>query len=418
MSHLDELMAEVAATQRGQLQHLGLEPELARRVEAATRPAPTRRVSMGLALAGLAIATAGVALWVSGSLRDNTERAAAPAPSGPPLAFVVSGLPGARAGHPGQVGEILEADANQPLAATFSDGSEVVVAAGARARVVALEAKGAAIALERGQVDVHVVHRAETHWQVTAGAYRVRVTGTRFAVLLNPSADGLTVQLTEGSVEVTGPGGAANVSAGQELRAGPGGFSFAPAPSTTTADEAPAKGVRRAEDGPAPGPSELPRVDAAVVPARSWRGLARRARYDEALAAAVAGDFSAACGGLSATDVMLLGDVARLAGDVTRAEQAYGRALARFPKLERPAFALGLVAFEARRDYRGAASWFTRYLREHPSGPLASEASGRLLESLQRAGETARARAVATTYLRQYPDGAHAALARSLAEAP
>ena len=135
------------------------------------------------------------------------------------------------------------------------------------------------------------------------------------------------------------------------------------------------------------------------------------------MAAAVAGNFGAACGELSAADVMLLGDVARLAGDATRAEQAYGHALARFPKLDRPAFALGVMAFEARRDDRAAATWFTRYLREHPTGPLATEASGRLLEALQRGGETARARAAATTYLRQHPDGPHAALARSLRDA-
>lgn len=409
MSHLDELMAEVAATQRGALDHLDLEPELARRIEAATRPAPIKRASLGLALAGLAVAGAVLWLrgapWLGGSPRGKTEQAVAPVPAERALAFVVTGA-GPRAG---QVGEILEASVEQPLAATFSDGSEVVVAAGARARVVALEAQGASIALDRGQVDVHVVHRATTHWQVTAGAYRIRVTGTRFAAQLPASGDALVVRLTEGSVEVTGPAGMSNVSAGHELHAGPSGWVLDPAPS-------PVKSVRHADAGPTP--SELPRVDAALAPARNWRALAKRARYDEALAAAVASDFGAACGGSSATDVMLLGDVARLAGDVGRAEQAYSRALVRFPKLDRPAFALGVMSFEARRDYRAATTWFARYLREHPAGPLATEASGRLLESLQRGGETARARAVATTYLQQHPDGAHAALARSLVEAP
>jgi TolA-binding protein len=208
-------------------------------------------------------------------------------------------------------------------------------------------------------------------------------------------------------VEVTGPAGVTSVRAGQELRADRTGF-------TVGATEAPAVTPPPSASAPAT-PAEALRPSSA--PARDWRALAKRARYDESLAAAVAGNFDAACGALSAADVMLLGDVARLAGDATRAEQAYGRALARFPKLDRPAFALGVLSFEARHDYRAAATWFARYLREHPSGPLATEASGRLIEALQSGGDSARARAAATTYLRQHPDGAHAALARSLADA-
>ncbi|HEX2660681.1 MAG TPA: FecR domain-containing protein [Polyangia bacterium] len=404
MSQLDELMAEVAATQRAELERLQLESEIVRRLSApgsgrrqAAAPARASFFArpLGLVLGSAAVAAVVAALWMHG----DGQRADAPATPAPGLAFHVDGV-----GRPGQAGDLLEAGAGHTLAATFSDGSEVVVAAGTRARVVTLDPRGASIALERGRLDVHVVHRAETRWRVTTGAYQVRVTGTRFAVIAPAGDDALVVRMTEGSVEVSGPGGVTSVRAGEELHAGPTGFTVA-APSTPAAT-APAI-------SPASAPSSVEATRASAPP-RDWRALAKRARYEESLAAAVAGNFGAACGELSAADVMLLGDVARLAGDVSRAEQAYGRALNRFPRLDRPAFALGLLAFEGRHDYKAAAAWFSRYLREHPSGPLATEASGRLIEALQQDGEATRARAAAATYLRQHPDGAHAALARSL----
>jgi hypothetical protein len=51
-------------------------------------------------------------------------------------------------------------------------------------------------------------------------------------------------------------------------------------------------------------------------------------------------------------------------------------------------------------------------VREQPSGALAREASGRLLEACIAAGDGAGARDAATRYLARYPSGPHAALAR------
>jgi outer membrane protein assembly factor BamD (BamD/ComL family) len=147
----------------------------------------------------------------------------------------------------------------------------------------------------------------------------------------------------------------------------------------------------------------------------SWRALARHAQYRDALALAIAEGFDNDCNQLRSDDLVLLGDVARLGGDLKRADQAYRAALRRFPDLDRPAFAMGVMAFEARHDYRDAASWLSRYLRDHPTGPLATEAAGRLLEAWDLAGETSRAREAARNYLRDHPTGPHRALARRLA---
>jgi outer membrane protein assembly factor BamD (BamD/ComL family) len=53
-------------------------------------------------------------------------------------------------------------------------------------------------------------------------------------------------------------------------------------------------------------------------------------------------------------------------------------------------------------------------LREQPSGSLAPEAHGRLLEALQRSGDSAAARSAASDYLARYPAGPHAEFAKRL----
>ena len=91
----------------------------------------------------------------------------------------------------------------------------------AQAHVDALDANGATVALEEGTVEVSVVHRAQTRWEIRAGRYQIRVTGTKFSAGWDRRTDTLTVTMREGSVEVTGPGlkAPARVVGGQRLRA-------------------------------------------------------------------------------------------------------------------------------------------------------------------------------------------------------
>jgi len=71
------------------------------------------------------------------------------------------------------------------------------------------------------------------------------------------------------------------------------------------------------------------------------------------------------------------------------------------------AFLLGRSASGAQ-----AVQWFSAYLKEQPSGALAREALGRLIEAYQAAGDRVSSRAAAERYLKSYPDGPHATLAR------
>ena len=75
-------------------------------------------------------------------------------------------------------------------------------------------------------------------------------------------------------------------------------------------------------------------------------------------------------------------------------------------------FSLGRMAFENRHDYAAAAGWFESYVQLFPHGPLVREAAGRLLEARLKTGNGAQARQAAASYLRTFPNGPHAALAR------
>jgi TolA-binding protein len=114
---------------------------------------------------------------------------------------------------------------------------------------------------------------------------------------------------------------------------------------------------------------------------------------------------------------MGLADGARLSGNAEPAAAALLELRKRFPNDPRcgaAAFLLGKISFDQTRDYAAAARWFSTSLREQPSGSLAREASGRLIEALSRSGDSAGARRAAQEYLLRYPDGPHANLAHSL----
>jgi len=71
----------------------------------------------------------------------------------------------------------------------FSDGSEVRLAEGARARIRFVTDRGAALAIDRGELHAEVVHSASSEWQFDAGPFVVRVTGTSFGLTYSPEQD-------------------------------------------------------------------------------------------------------------------------------------------------------------------------------------------------------------------------------------
>ncbi|HLM75006.1 MAG TPA: tetratricopeptide repeat protein, partial [Polyangiaceae bacterium] len=315
------------------------------------------------------------------------------------------------ASGPGALGEWIAAPPSAELPIRFSDGSVLRLARGGRVRVATVSAEGAEIALERGALDLAVVHRDGTRWMVRAGPFRVDVVGTRFDTRWDPIAEELDVALHEGVIIVSGPvvGDLRRVRAGEELHVSiPKGTLevgvAAPSvkePSASAPDEAD-EAPEAVAPAPAPStqgspPREIsPRSTPAPAPrARaSWRNLARDARYKEALAAAEAEGFDALCASASAGDLQALADAARLGGGPARATQALSALRGRFPgspESASAAFLLGRMAEDRRGDYAGAIAWFQRYLAEAPRGELAEDARGRIVEAADKMGDLAAA---------------------------
>jgi len=440
-SDLETVMSDVARTVQGEARRRNLLPEIQARLEALDEQSRQSQRSYGgwrLSLLGAAACTAGIAFFM---LRPHA------------ISYAVDG---AGAGRSGAVGERLVAPDAAPLALHFSDGSQVTMPPHAQAHVDALDAQGATVALEEGTVEVSVVHRAHTRWEIRAGRYHVRVTGTRFAAGWDARTQSLTVTMHEGSVEVTGPGlkAPARVVTGQRLRtngataekqagdepevvvedastvaarqetptpaaapdvAAPAEEPVAevvqPAPERTV----PARAINEHRNGPsrvkhvAPAPFKLAMADA------EWRGLEAHSKFKEALASALRdADWNESCQRLGAEDVLKLGDLARIERRPDLAETAYRAAERRFPQADRAVYLLGKLAFDQRKDYPAAARLFQSYVKRFPHGQLAQQAVGLWLESSEKAGDNAGARDAAAAYLEIFPKGPKASQARAL----
>jgi transmembrane sensor len=358
-------------------------------------------------------------------------------------------------GHDGRAGEWIAASGPAPETLAFSDGSNVAIEPQSRARVTDLSRDGARVVLERGSAHASFVHTGRASWHVLAGPMDVAVTGTRFDVAWDEGSERFSLALIDGSVEVRGAvlDQPLRVSTGQRLivdvrtkrfvlatdasfraldaasSAPDGSSASAPAnalpitDATASARAAATEATPRPNSAPPLTPSP---IDAGVAsttplaaPVDDWRSLARKRAYREAWSAIDARGFASVLAGADADALAMLGDVARLAGQPARATEAFDALRARHPDDRRAAdaaFMLGRIAFDARADYAGAARWFDRYAIEAPSGTYAREAAGRAIEAHKRAGDLAGARDRAQSYLARWPEGPHAALARTLIE--
>ena len=346
-------------------------------------------------------------------------------------------------GESGRVGAWIAAPSGGALPLQFSDGTLFSLSAGSRARVSAIDANGARFVLERGGASVAVVHRATSHSLVDVGPFEVAVVGTRFDVSWDANDEVFRLRLHEGAVLVSGPclrepkpiakGEALRVfcKAGQEeiveTRGETNGTEAEPTVFPTEATNDNPKADAEADPLPVriplePTASSEPRTRTTARPPSSsnvmgssaWRTLISRGRFREALELVERRGFDEECRRASGADLLLLGDAARFSGNSTRARQAYFAARAKLVGGGRSAYSLGLTAFDQEKDFALAARWFEVYLNEQPDGRLRGEAEGRLIEAWQRAGQTEKARKAAVRYLRDYPNGTQAPLARQL----
>ncbi|WP_044985992.1 FecR domain-containing protein [Sorangium cellulosum] len=396
--------------------------EAALALRAARRPAIARPALGAAALAALAALAACALLVVLGRR---------------PLTLQIGAGEAARVGD---AGAWIATPPGQAIPLRFSDGTSFQLEPETKVRVASVASSGARIVLEDGAVQASVVHRPGARWLVDSGPFEVLVTGTRFDVRWSPATEELVVTLAEGSVAVSGPfvGDGLAVRAGQtlrvlrrqasiELRDSDAPDSPPPRPSTSSDAariEVPAPvDPARSPDGapPVPGAAPPPPPRAAAPPhaARpSWRELSASGKFKEALAAAEREGFAGLCDTGNAADLRSLADAARLAGDAPRAIAALTALRRRFPGDEHAAeaaFLLGVIAFDAQGEHARSARWFRAYLDERPRGRLAREAAGRLIEALERSRSHAEAQEAARRYLKAYPSGPHAEMAKAIA---
>jgi TolA-binding protein len=294
-------------------------------------------------------------------------------------------------------------------------------------------------------VAVQVVHRAGTNWHLRAGPFDVQVTGTRFDLQWKNGAGELELAMTEGRVLVSGGclARAQELATGEHLVASTltqhwevssGGSVVAASPAAPDPEPTAPAREKPASEQSAQQPASAPSLSARAEPAspsdpraplangetassrpESWRDSLSRGEYRKAVAMLDENAWAEAVQSAGASDLMALANAARLSDDFSHASQALLGLRRRFPRDGRAkvaAFTLGRMAFDHNRAYGDAAGWFLRYLAEAPKGDLAREASGRLIEAYQRSGNRTEANEAARRYLREYPTGPHADLAR------
>lgn len=331
---------------------------------------------------------------------------------------------------PGIVGEWITAPSSQSIPVAFSDGTWVDLEPNTRARIGLQDTQVRRIVIESGSARVHVVHRDRVRWRVDAGPFAVHVTGTAFNVNWAPDSQLFEVALREGVVIVDGP----VLDKGQTVRKGQTLRVSVTRPMALLADASSLPSYREwarhlnAEAEPEAGRAtesdsthevthtSTTRGRADTLDGR-WKELADEGHYEEALAAAEGRGFRHLCRRLGAASLLRLAEVARFAGRVDRAEQALLLLRERFPKRRESAIAaytLGRAAFDQKGAYAEAGKWFETYLRQQPSGPLAREALGRLIEAQDRQGRHDKAKQTARRYLERYPDGPHTDIASRL----
>lgn len=183
-------------------------------------------------------------------------------------------------------------------------------------------------------------------------------------------------------------------------------------PALSSGDAPPALSAIPAPSLPPASPSARPRA-----PRQSWRELSAAGKFKEAIEAADREGFLRICAEGSSADLRDLADSARLSGDSARSIVALTTLRRRFPgddQAAESAFLLGVIAAGAGGGHGEALQWFTTYLSERPRGRLAREAAGRLIEAHEKSGNRAAAQESARRYLRDYPGGPHAEMAKAI----
>jgi transmembrane sensor len=252
---------------------------------------------------------------------------------------------------------------------TLGDGSRAVLEARSKLTLLTVRPEMVRVALERGGVDLDVVHADGKQFVVDARGYEVRVLGTRFSVLLGETegAPALEVRVARGRVRVT-RGSEEGAGETQDVRVLDAGETWSTAPVTVPVPES---------EG-ALGPRAKP-------PAVAGIGESPRALLARAEAFRAANDPRAAARLFDALRVRHRSD----------------------PRAGLAAFELGRLRLDRLDDPRGAAEAFNDAIAVAPDAPFREDAQARLVEAYDASRDHSRCLDAQSAYLLRYPRGVH-----------
>jgi FecR protein len=329
----------------------------------------------------------------------------------------------------------LDVDSGPPRTVHFSDGTEVRVEQGTRARIRFVTNHGAEVAMSRGALHAAVVHSATSEWRFDAGPFVVHVTGTAFRLVWDPEHDRFDLMLEHGSVLVSSPvvNDPIPVRAGQWLTIRPHNNEVfirdqaMPASNDTGEPERESDSPsldRPAEPSAAPSSSVSreanPPVKGAPDTGHTWARDLLHGKADDIVDDALRRGLDGCLADSSQSELSALADAARYTrrNDIARRVLlAERRRFAGSRTAIDAALLLGRLA-EAEKNDGQAVTWFNTYLGEAPGGAHASEALGRKMAIVQHSAGTAAARPLAEEYLGKYPDGTYSSAARTILKSP
>jgi tetratricopeptide (TPR) repeat protein len=316
-------------------------------------------------------------------------------------------------------GALVESS-DTPVGVQLSDGSSVELAAQTRLRVLRDQPTGVEVELADGRASFEVTHVDERSFTVRASTVAVHVIGTKFQVVRVARPEGTEVQVSveRGIVEVerTDRGDSRRLTVGERWSV------WIPAEPSNTEEEVDAARDDDPEEeeiyGARPslrsGHRRKARAHAAAhrpsanAPARAQADLPSKADEPEE---------DKEDKGDVVRDMFARANVARRAGMMSEAAQAYADVLARFPNDDSraaiAAFELGRIRMDALGDPRGAIKALNQSLRVR-SAASREDALARLAICHNAVHDERACRKARQRYLTEYPGGVHASALAAL----
>jgi tetratricopeptide (TPR) repeat protein len=291
------------------------------------------------------------------------------------------------------VGALVES-AETKVSVQLEDGSRVELSPRAQLRLLKNAKREVRLELRGGKARFAVAHDRSRPFEVEAGSAEIRVVGTRFELGRSPEAGGerIEVSVSEGVVEVRRSG----EREVRTLRAGERWSALV---------RSPAPAVRKPAE-PEPEPSAA--LDPTEVEASAELSASEG---DDEAAERSPGARGSAARDRAAARVFERANLARRAGRMRDAADAYAELLARYPRDRRAglsAFELGRIRMDALADPRGAIAALERAAAAGDAASFHEDALARMVVAYDAEGRREACRKARERYLGRYPTGVHA----------